>query len=318
MSSGGRSTHGGPSPGLGFERISWSFPSSCSRRLSRALCRLGRVWGSARRRERRQSLATCCRSRFSSRRFTIGPFAGARSFIPTGPGRCFRPSRSPSPPRSSRRRSGFADVRGDWQASACCFYCFPLRSVTFNSSPWAATSVARCGSSLQSEARSIATTRAVPSFASQGASRPGPIAAPGVQLHTSLKQFRLEPRFDITLDRVTHRWSQNPRTEIPNEQGATGWVFVAAVDAFSEDERAAFASRHPYRQYGDYFMLDLRREARDIEAWGLTPVQFSPRWRLLHNAFEPPVRATRAHRGRTVPRRKGGGPRCPLGRLTRF
>ncbi|MGB5367230.1 MAG: glycosyltransferase family 39 protein [Polyangiales bacterium] len=115
----------------------------------------------------------------------------------------------------------------------------------------------------------------------------------GVQLHTSLKQFRLEPRFDITLDRVTHRWSQNPRTEISNEQGATGWVFVAAVDAFSEEERAGFASRHPYRQYGDYFMLDLRREARDIEVWGLTPVQFSPRWRLLHTAFEPPMRATR-------------------------
>ena len=115
----------------------------------------------------------------------------------------------------------------------------------------------------------------------------------GVQLHTSLKPFRLEPRFDITLDRVTHRWSQNPRPEIPNDQGANGWVFVAAVDAFSEEERAAFASRHPYRQYGDYFMLDLRREARDIEVWGLTPVSSSPRWRLLHSAFEPPTRATR-------------------------
>ncbi len=115
----------------------------------------------------------------------------------------------------------------------------------------------------------------------------------GVQLHTSLKERRLEPRFDITLDRVTHRWSQNPRAEIPNEQGATGWVFVAAVDAFTEDQRAAFASTRPYRQYGDYFMLDLRREARDIEVWGLSPVQFSPRWRLLHSSFEPPMRAAR-------------------------
>ena len=115
----------------------------------------------------------------------------------------------------------------------------------------------------------------------------------GVQLHTSLKERRVEPRFDITLDRVTHRWSQNPRAEIPNEQGATGWVFVAAVDAFTEDERAVFASTRPYRQYGDYFMLDLRREARDIEVWGLTPVQFSPRWRLLHSSFEPPMRAAR-------------------------
>ncbi len=115
----------------------------------------------------------------------------------------------------------------------------------------------------------------------------------GVQLHTSLKPLRLEPRFDITLDRVTHRWSQHPRQEIPNAQGAKAWVFIAAVDAFSEEERTAFASRHPYRQYGDYFMLDLRTEGRHIEIWGLTPLPFDLRWRLLRSAFEPPIRASR-------------------------
>ncbi|MGD8608336.1 MAG: glycosyltransferase family 39 protein [Myxococcales bacterium] len=115
----------------------------------------------------------------------------------------------------------------------------------------------------------------------------------GVELHTSLKSRRLEPRFDITLDRVTYRWSPSPRAEIPNAQGATGWVFVAAVDAFSEEERASFASRHPYRQFGDYFMLDLRREAQEIEIWGLHTLPFNPRWWLFHSAFEPPVRATR-------------------------
>ena len=40
-------------------------------------------------------------------------------------------------------------------------------------------------------------------------------------------------------------------------------------------------------------MLDLRKEARDIEAWGLAPIAVTPRWWLLHNAVEPPVRATR-------------------------
>ncbi|MBW2158756.1 MAG: glycosyltransferase family 39 protein [Deltaproteobacteria bacterium] len=115
----------------------------------------------------------------------------------------------------------------------------------------------------------------------------------GVQLHTSLKPLRLEPRFNITLDRVTHRWSQNPRVEIPNSQGATGWVFVAALDAFPEEQRAAFASRHPYRQFGDYFMVDLRTEARDIEAWGLTPLEPNARWWLFHTSFEPPMRAIR-------------------------
>ena len=115
----------------------------------------------------------------------------------------------------------------------------------------------------------------------------------GVQLHTSLKPRRLEPRFDITLDRVTHRWSQNPRTEIPNHQGATGWVFIAAVDAFSEEQRASFASRHPYRESDGYFMLDLREDSRSIEVWGAMPVAVTPQWWLLHSSFEPPVKSTR-------------------------
>jgi hypothetical protein len=116
----------------------------------------------------------------------------------------------------------------------------------------------------------------------------------GVQLHTSLKPLRLEPRFDITLDRVTHRWSQNPRTEIPNDQGATGWVFVAATDAFPEEQRAAFASHHPYREFDDYFMLDLREDTRSIEVWRSTTLESSPRWWLLHSAFEAPQRSTRS------------------------
>jgi hypothetical protein len=108
-----------------------------------------------------------------------------------------------------------------------------------------------------------------------------------------LKPRRLEPRFDITLDRVTHRWSQHPRPEMPHLRGTTGWVFVAALDAFSEEERATFAARHPYRQFGDYFMVDLRLEARDIEAWGLTEEAPGLVWWLFYSAFEPPARATR-------------------------
>ncbi len=115
----------------------------------------------------------------------------------------------------------------------------------------------------------------------------------GVQLHTSLQPRRLEPRFDITLDRVTHRWVNAPRDDLPDAQGATGWVFVAAADAFSEADRAAFASRHPYRQYGNYFMLDLRERARKIRVWGLTPVATRLRWWLLHTPFEPAMRASR-------------------------
>lgn len=116
----------------------------------------------------------------------------------------------------------------------------------------------------------------------------------GIEIHTSLKPKRLEPRFDITLDRVTHRWVQNPRAVIPNGKGASGWVFVAAVEAFSEDERAAWAARYPYSQYGDYFALDLRESGTRIEAWALPPSDPTTRWWLFHSAFEPPVRETRA------------------------
>ena len=115
----------------------------------------------------------------------------------------------------------------------------------------------------------------------------------GVQLHTSLKPRRLEPRFDITLDRVTHRWSQNPRANIPNDRGVSGWVFVATIEAFSEAERAEFANQHPYFQYGDYFVLDLRSGATAIEAWSLTPEPADASWWLFHSPFEPPLRATR-------------------------
>ena len=115
----------------------------------------------------------------------------------------------------------------------------------------------------------------------------------GAQLHTSLKPRRLEPRFDITLDRVTHRWVQSPRPEITNDRGIDGWVFVAALDAFTEEERAGFAARHPYLQYGDYFAVDLRSDASAIEAWQLVPVEPGLRWWLFHSAFEPPVRESR-------------------------
>ncbi len=115
----------------------------------------------------------------------------------------------------------------------------------------------------------------------------------GVQLHTSLKPRRLEPRFDITLDRVTHRWSQTPRPTLGSDLGVTGWVFIAAVDAFTDDERAAFATTHPYRQYGRYFVLDLRSSETSIEAWGLRPESPTVSWWLLRSPFEPPVRETR-------------------------
>ncbi|MDH3202410.1 MAG: glycosyltransferase family 39 protein [Myxococcales bacterium] len=116
----------------------------------------------------------------------------------------------------------------------------------------------------------------------------------GVQLHPSLRSRRLEPRFDITLDRATHRWSPTPRLKITNDQGVDGWVFIARVEEVAETERVDLAARYPYRQFGQYFMVDLRGKGTDIEVWKVTPKAMSPRWWLFHSAFEPPVVAFRS------------------------
>ncbi len=116
----------------------------------------------------------------------------------------------------------------------------------------------------------------------------------GVQLHPSLKSRRLEPRFDITLDRATYRWSPRPRPHITNDQGIDGWVFIAPVEDLPENERIDLAARYPYRQFGGYFMVDLRTEGPDIEIWDVTPQAITPGWWLFRNAFEPPVIVSRS------------------------
>ncbi len=116
----------------------------------------------------------------------------------------------------------------------------------------------------------------------------------GVQLHPSLQSRRLEPRFDITLDRATHRWSPTPRPKITNDQGVNGWVFIAPVEELPEIERVDLAARYPYRQFDQYFMVDLRSEGTDIEIWSVTPKAMTARWWLFHSAFEPLVIASRS------------------------
>ncbi len=126
----------------------------------------------------------------------------------------------------------------------------------------------------------------------------------GVQLHPSLQSRRLEPRFDITLDRATYRWSPRPRPHITNDQGIDGWVFIAPVGELPENERIELAARYPYRQFDGYFMVDLRTEGTDIEVWNVTPQATTPRWWLFHSAFEPPVTASRSTAKEAFLRRK--------------
>lgn len=116
----------------------------------------------------------------------------------------------------------------------------------------------------------------------------------GVQLHPSLQSRRLEPRFDITLDRATYRWTPRPRPQIKNDQGVDGWVFIAPVEELSESDRIDLAARYPYRQFDEYVMIDLRGEGPNIEVWESKPQPVTPRWWLLHSPFEPPSVASRS------------------------
>lgn len=116
----------------------------------------------------------------------------------------------------------------------------------------------------------------------------------GVQLHPSLKTRRLEPRFDITLDRATYRWAPRPRPHLDNNQGVGGWVFVAPVAEFPESERVDLAAQYPYRQFDGYFMIDLRGDGPDIEVWNSTPQPATLHWRLFGNSFEPPAAVSRS------------------------
>lgn len=115
----------------------------------------------------------------------------------------------------------------------------------------------------------------------------------GVLLHPGFRPKRLEPRFDITLDRETKRWASQP--EVPDEAhpGVDAWVFLAPVDAFTPEARAQMASQHRYRQIDDYFMLDLRRDQPGIEIWRSVEQPIDAGWWMFHSAFEPPVRLQR-------------------------
>ena len=122
----------------------------------------------------------------------------------------------------------------------------------------------------------------------------------GVLLHRALRPLRLEPRFDITLDRHTFRWATGIEHEPPEAEGIRGWVFVAPVAAFPWEARARFAAAHPYREFGPYFMVDLRAQGPDIEVWALKTRPSSAPWWLFHSAFEPPTIATRSENDEDV------------------
>ncbi|MFW6052108.1 MAG: hypothetical protein ACODAU_13100, partial [Myxococcota bacterium] len=110
----------------------------------------------------------------------------------------------------------------------------------------------------------------------------------GVQVHRSIRALNPEPRFDTHLDR--ERMDVNGlAVHTPFRRGVDGWVLIGTVAGVPASRLAELASDHPYRQYGDFFMLDLRREGPDVEVWELVPKEPGLAWSYFVSPFEGPV-----------------------------
>ncbi len=113
----------------------------------------------------------------------------------------------------------------------------------------------------------------------------------GVFVHPGFDRFVPEPRFYVTLDRQTSMTPGIPNP-LPMEAGVTdGWVFIAPVASVPSREIAQLARAHPYWEYDRYFMVDLRREGRDVRAFAIEELPFSLTYAFFVNPYEPPVRA---------------------------
>lgn len=115
----------------------------------------------------------------------------------------------------------------------------------------------------------------------------------GVLVHRAFQRRRPEPRFDITMDRSFARTSGiSERT--PTREGITGWVLIAPVDAVPEAQRRRLASRHPYWQWGEFFMVDLRSDEPDVRVYRLVADEPSLAYWYFVSPFEPAVRGERS------------------------
>ncbi|MFW6085966.1 MAG: ArnT family glycosyltransferase [Myxococcota bacterium] len=114
----------------------------------------------------------------------------------------------------------------------------------------------------------------------------------GVLVHRSIMALNPEPRFDATLDRETR-----PTGRIvdggPPHPGVDGWVLIGVVGDVPFEQIADVAARHPYWQYGRFFMVDLRRSEQDVRVYDLMRVSPSPAWWYFVSPFEDPVRVER-------------------------
>jgi hypothetical protein len=106
--------------------------------------------------------------------------------------------------------------------------------------------------------------------------------------------------FPVTADR-----SVDPGgTELPRWAPGTDAVFVGPVAATVRSARVAMAARHPYREYGPYYMVDGRWEGSDVRIWRLQRMSPSPGWRYWVSPWHGPHRAVRDRQAEARMRRE--------------
>ncbi|MBW2263465.1 MAG: glycosyltransferase family 39 protein [Deltaproteobacteria bacterium] len=115
----------------------------------------------------------------------------------------------------------------------------------------------------------------------------------GVLVHRSFNSIYPECRFDITMDREIMYVNGLPKVLPDRAHLPEGWVFIGIVERFSRHRIARLAAKHPYAQYGKFFLLDLRRTGIDAELYRLEPRPMNFAWRYLVSPFEGPIEPVR-------------------------
>ncbi len=115
----------------------------------------------------------------------------------------------------------------------------------------------------------------------------------GVLVDRSIETTIPEPRWYTTLDREKRKVRRLPDA-LPDS--LPRWVYVSLKSRINREQRAAYASKHPYYECGDFVMVDLRREAVDIRVYRLETQPADFRYAYLVSPYEGPYRWVRDSR----------------------
>ncbi|MBN1656307.1 MAG: glycosyltransferase family 39 protein [Deltaproteobacteria bacterium] len=112
----------------------------------------------------------------------------------------------------------------------------------------------------------------------------------GVAIHKSL-QFSIQE--SATLDRFALKTQRLWPPKKSRDSMPGGWVETGSFNKTDFKELIDIVSQYPYRQYGLYYMIDYRRERKEIRIYDLVSKRPDLMWKILANAFIPPLQAVR-------------------------